>query len=93
VLAVGVAPIAEEAIFRAGLFRYLRTRIPRPVALWSRPSCLPRFTPTPWLSPRSSPSASCSAAYERTGRIAIPMVAHALFNLHTMLLLLAGIEV
>ncbi|MFA5056810.1 MAG: CPBP family intramembrane glutamic endopeptidase, partial [Opitutaceae bacterium] len=30
-------------------------------------------------------------AYERTGRIAVPMLAHALFNLNTLLLVLSGI--
>jgi membrane protease YdiL (CAAX protease family) len=30
-------------------------------------------------------------AYERTGRIAVPMIAHALFNLHTILLVMAGV--
>jgi len=34
-----------------------------------------------------------SFAYERTGRIAVPIIAHALFNLNTMLLLWAGVEV
>jgi membrane protease YdiL (CAAX protease family) len=32
-------------------------------------------------------------AYERTGRIAVPIIAHGLFNLNTVVLLLAGIEV
>jgi hypothetical protein len=32
-----------------------------------------------------------AAAYERTGRIAVPMLAHALFNLNTLLLVLCGV--
>jgi uncharacterized protein len=30
-------------------------------------------------------------AYERTGRILVPIIGHALFNLNTILLLLAGV--
>jgi hypothetical protein len=33
-----------------------------------------------------------SLAYERTGNIAVPMLAHALFNLNTIALILSGIE-
>jgi membrane protease YdiL (CAAX protease family) len=32
-----------------------------------------------------------SLAYERTGRIAVPIIAHALFNLNTIVLILAGV--
>jgi len=94
VLAVGVAPIAEEAIFRAGLFRYLRTRIPRPVALLLSSLVFASLHANAVaFAPLVALGILLCLAYERTGRIAIPMVAHALFNLHTMLLLLAGIDV
>jgi hypothetical protein len=33
-----------------------------------------------------------SLAYERSGNIAVPMLAHALFNLNTIALLLAGVD-
>jgi membrane protease YdiL (CAAX protease family) len=32
-----------------------------------------------------------SLAYERTGRIAVPIIAHGLFNLNTIILILAGV--
>ena len=32
-----------------------------------------------------------AAGYERTGRMAVPMLAHALFNLNTLLLVLGGV--
>jgi membrane protease YdiL (CAAX protease family) len=32
-----------------------------------------------------------AAAYERTGRVAVPMLAHAFFNLNTLLLVLSGV--
>ena len=33
-----------------------------------------------------------SLAYERTGSILVPMVAHSLFNLNTILLVIAGVS-
>jgi membrane protease YdiL (CAAX protease family) len=30
-------------------------------------------------------------AYEQTGRLRVPIIAHALFNLHTILLVMAGV--
>jgi len=92
VLAAIVAPITEELIFRAGLFRYLRTRIPRALAL-ILPALLfallhgnlAAFTPLCALG------VFFALAYERTGSIAVPMIAHALFNLHTIVRVMAGI--
>lgn len=90
--AVVVAPVTEELIFRAGLFRYLRTRIPRWAAL-----ILPALIFGALhgnfgaLAPLVALAVVFSLAYERTGSIAVPMVAHALFNLNTILLLLAGV--
>lgn len=94
VLAAVIAPVTEELIFRAGLFRYLRTRIPRSLALFL-PSYLfallhgnaAAFVPLLVLG------MFFALAYEHTGRIAVPMVAHALFNLHTIVLVMAGVTV
>ncbi len=93
-LALVVAPIGEEMVFRAGLFRYLRTRLPRWLAFavsagvfaalhfnWS--SFLPLFLL----------GVSFAVAYERTGRISVPIVAHTLFNLHTLLIVLSNAPV
>jgi hypothetical protein len=92
VLAVVVAPLTEELIFRAGLFRYLRTRVPRwialpvPAALFAAlHGNLVAFVPLFLLG------VLFSLAYERTGRIAVTILAHSLFNLHTVLLILAGV--
>jgi membrane protease YdiL (CAAX protease family) len=92
IVAVIVAPIAEELIFRAGLFRYCRTRLPRWAALVF-PACvfaamhnnLPTFLQLAVLG------IVFSLAYERTGTIGTAIVAHALFNFHQVLLLLAGV--
>ncbi len=92
-LAVIVAPVTEEVIFRAGLFRYLRTRIPRPLAVVLPAllfgvlhGSLAAFVPLVLLG------IIFALAYERTGRISVPIVAHALFNLNTILMLLSGVE-
>ena len=98
VLAVVGAPIAEELIFRAGLFRYVRGRLPRWAAL-----VLPAFffaaLHVNWktldglasLLPLATLAVVFSLAYERTGRIGPSIVAHALFNLHTVVLIFCGV--
>lgn len=90
-LAAVIAPVTEELIFRAGLFRYLRTRIPRwlavpvPALIFSSlHGNLAAFVPLFALG------VFFTIAYERTGRIAVPMIAHSLFNLHTIVLVMAG---
>ncbi len=92
-LAVVLAPVAEELVFRAGLFRYLRTRVPRSVAL-TAPSLL--FAALHGNAVAFAPLAVLgvllSLAYERSGRLLVPIVAHALFNLHTLALVLSGVD-
>jgi uncharacterized protein len=91
-LAVVVAPIAEELLFRAGLFRFLRTRVPRWVAI-GLPAVIfaVLHSNLAALAPLVMLAVVFAIAYERTGRIAVPIIAHALFNLNTLLLLLAGV--
>lgn len=93
-LAVVVAPLTEEVIFRAGLFRYLRTRAPRWVAL-GLPAAIFAVMHGNLVAfgPLLALGVVFALAYERTGRIAVPIVAHGLFNLNTIVLLLAGVEV
>lgn len=92
VLAIVIAPVTEELIFRAGIFRYLRTRFPRWAALLvpallfaALHGNLASFAPLTVLG------IIFSLAYERTGSIAVPMIAHGLFNLNTIVLILAGL--
>lgn len=91
-LAVVVAPLTEELIFRAGLFRYLNGRAPRWIALLV-PSALFAVLHgnTVAFLPLLLLGVLFSLAYERTGRISVTIIAHGLFNLHTILLLLAGL--
>ncbi|MSU47881.1 MAG: CPBP family intramembrane metalloprotease [Opitutus sp.] len=99
-LAVIIAPLTEELVFRAGLFRYFRTRLPRWAALllpafffaalhvnWTTLQGLSSFAPLVVLA------MIFSLAYERTGRIGTAIVAHGLFNLNTVLLIFSGVGV
>lgn len=92
VLAAIIAPITEELIFRAGLFRYLRTRIPRWLAL-TLPALVFALLHGNLVAfvPLFALGVFFAVAYEHTGRIAVPMIAHALFNLHTLLLVMLGV--
>lgn len=98
ILAVVIAPVTEELVFRAGLFRYLRTRIPRALA-YLLPALFFAFLHVNWKTleglnsfvPLILFAVLFSYAYERTGRIIVPMIAHALFNLNTIVLIMAGV--
>jgi len=98
-MAVLFAPVAEELIFRGGLFRFLRGRLPHWVALGlpalifaglhvNRDTLEGLIT----LAPLTAFGVIFSLAYERTGRIAVVMLAHALFNLHTVVFLLLDLN-
>jgi membrane protease YdiL (CAAX protease family) len=91
VVATVVAPVTEELIFRAGFFRYVRTRLPRWAALLA-PACLfaALHQNLASFAPLVALGIIFSLAYERTGRIGTSMVAHALFNLNTIALILSG---
>ncbi len=94
VLATVIAPVTEELVFRGGLFRFMRTRLPRWAALLL-PACLFAALHLNLASfvPLAALGIVFSLAYERTGSIAVPVIAHGLFNLHTILLIFAGINV
>ncbi|MBL9211694.1 MAG: CPBP family intramembrane metalloprotease [Opitutaceae bacterium] len=97
-LAVVIAPLTEEFVFRAGLFRYLRTRIPRWLAL-TAPALFFACLHVNWstlqgltsLAPLAVLAVLFSLAYERTGQIGTAIVAHALFNLNTIVLIFSGV--
>lgn len=98
-VAVLLVPVTEEVLFRGGLFRYFRTRIPRWAAIvltsalfgalhvsWGdHLGGLPSFAPLTVLA------VVFCLAYERTGSIGATIVAHALFNLNTLVLVVCGI--
>lgn len=92
VLATVIAPITEELLFRWGIFRYARTRLPRWIALLlpgvlfgALHANLASFAPLVALG------IIFSLAYERTGRIGTTIIAHGLFNMNTIILILCGV--
>ena len=93
ILACIGAPIMEELVFRAGIFRYARTRLPRWAALLL-PACLfaALHNNLASFAPLVALGILFSLAYERTGRIGTSMVAHGLFNLNSLLLILAKVD-
>jgi uncharacterized protein len=93
VLACVGAPVTEELVFRAGIFRYARGRLPRWGALLL-PSCLfaALHGNLASFAPLVALGTLFSLAYERTGRIGTSMVAHALFNLNSLVLILARVD-
>ncbi len=91
--AVVIVPIVEEALFRCGIFRYLRGRVPVAVAFvgsalffGAAHANLAVFLPLTVFGIVQA------VAYERTGRIAVPIIAHGLFNLHSTLFFVLGID-
>jgi membrane protease YdiL (CAAX protease family) len=94
-----LVPLAEELLFRGGLFRYFRTRMPRRAAilvtsvLFGLPhvSWGDHMSGLPSLVPLIVLAAVFCVAYERTGSIGTAIVAHALFNLNMMALVMAGV--
>jgi len=88
-----LAPLNEEMLFRRGLYHFLRQRFGRIIALVVS-ACffgaihqnLAGFLPLATLG------VILALAYERTGDIRVPIVAHALFNLNTIIALLAGLS-
>jgi membrane protease YdiL (CAAX protease family) len=94
-----IAPANEELIFRSGLFRFCRGRLPRWAALLVPALLFGASHLAPSVADGLASLAQLvvlavvfSLAYERTGRIGTPIVAHALYNLTTMALLLLGID-
>jgi hypothetical protein len=89
-LAVVVAPVTEELVFRAGLYRFLLARTqPAVAALVSAIFfALLHFNLLSFM-PLVALGAVFALVYRRMGRIVVPMLAHALFNLNTIALVLA----
>ena len=92
-MVVLLAPLTEELAFRVGLFRWLRGRAPRAIAL-----LLPAIVfagvhgYVSAFGPLAALAVVLALGYEHYGHPAVPMLAHALFNLNSVALLLAGIS-
>lgn len=96
-MAVLIAPVVEELIFRAGIYRFLQARVSHVLALLL-PSLFFAMLHVNWktltglnsLAPLVVLAIVFSLAYRYTGRIGTVIVAHALFNLTASLSVLGG---
>ena len=92
VVAVIVVPVSEEVLFRAGVFRILARYLPHwaavlisALAFAALHGSMVHFIPLTVLG------AIFALAYERSGSLLVPITAHALFNLNSIIGLLAGL--
>jgi uncharacterized protein len=92
VVACLLAPINEELIFRGTIFRFGRQRFGRGIAIVLS-SLLFGALHGNWAGfiPLAVLGAGLALAYENTGDVRVPIVAHALFNLNTILIILADL--
>jgi membrane protease YdiL (CAAX protease family) len=92
-IACVLAPVNEEMIFRRGLYHFFRQRFGRSIALAFSASL---FGLLHWnlagFLPLAALGVILALAYERTGDIRVPIIAHGLFNLNTIIALLAGLS-
>lgn len=88
VLAVFIAPVSEELMFRAGLYRFLKGRLSARFALIvsSLLFALMHFNTLSFLPLLLIGMLLCRA-YERSGNILVPIGFHALFNANNIALL------
>jgi membrane protease YdiL (CAAX protease family) len=87
-----LAPIYEELLFRAGLYRFCRQRLGRGAALIISGVCFGALHGN-WAGflPLAVLGMGLAVAYEATGSIRVAIIAHGLFNLNTVLVLLSGL--
>jgi membrane protease YdiL (CAAX protease family) len=92
VVACGLAPLSEELMFRAGLYRYIRQRIGRAPALLVSGLCFGVLHGN-WAGflPLAVLGMLLAVAYEATGSLRVAILAHSLFNLNTVLVVLSGL--
>ena len=92
VVATVLAPINEELLFRGVIFRFFRQRFGRLVA-FAVSGVLFGLLHGNWAGflPLAVLGVALAIAYEQSGDIRVPIVAHGLFNLNTTVFLLAGL--
>jgi len=87
-----LAPINEELLFRRGLYHFFRQRFGRIFALVVSASLFALLHGNmAGVLPLAVLGVILALAYERTGDIRVPIIAHSLFNLNTLVILLAGL--
>lgn len=87
-----LAPLSEELLFRAGLYRVIRQKLGRVPALLISALLFGALHQN-WAGflPLAVLGMLLALAYEATGSIRVPIIAHALFNLNTILIVLSGL--
>lgn len=88
-----VAPANEELLFRGAIYRFCRQKIGRPAALLVSAGIFgaSHFNAASFL-PLAALGAVFALAYEATGDIRVPIIAHGLFNLNTIVVILCGLS-
>ena len=88
-----LAPLNEELLFRAGLYRYCRQKLGRSWALVISGGCFGALHAN-WASflPLALLGMALALVYEATGSIRVSVIAHGLFNLNTILIILSGLQ-
>lgn len=86
-LAIGIAPISEELIFRGTLYRFLKGRVRPTTALILSAIVFAGFhLPTlVYAIPLFILGLLLGYSYERTGNLTVPILFHALFNANTVI--------
>lgn len=88
-LAVVVAPIVEEAVFRAGIYRFLKGRISLPLALLISAALFGMVHGNLQSLPGLIAVGVClGLAYEFSGNLRVPIFFHAFFNLNSIIWIL-----
>lgn len=88
-----LAPIYEELLFRAGLYRYVRQKLGRTPSLLISGLCFGALHNN-WAGflPLAVLGMLLALVYETTGSIRVVIIAHGLFNLNTICIVLSGIK-
>lgn len=85
-------PIVEEILFRAGIYRLLRNKMPGvPAAILTGFCFAILHDSLAGIFPLAVLSCVLCYAYEYTGKLAVPVILHGLFNLNTVLMIYTGI--
>lgn len=91
-VAVVIAPMNEELLFRGIIFRFFRQRFGR-LAAFAVSGILFGLLHGNWAGflPLATLGVALALAYEHSGDIRVPIIAHGLFNLNTTVVLLSGL--
>ncbi len=93
VVACGLAPMMEELLFRAGIYRFCRQKLGRGAGL-AISGILFGLVHGNWAGfvPLAFLGAMLAMVYEATGSIRVAIIAHAFFNLNSILAILSGLK-